>query len=373
MGRASENSSDPSAPTTNVRVTNNLIYGLGSQHDLQGTPTYAIRIFEDAENLEIASNTIVALDERNGIYFQSDDRENFIADGSNPCGGVMEPGAMARNVRIVNNILPGNNEGAIDGNGEDKQGVCSLDDYVDAWQVEGNGIYGSFDFTRQNLYPTDGAGTPLNEFVQHLDDVGFQGVETTGAPNHYDYHLEAASAFGGKGADLSFCLEVQCRSADVSGDGLYSLADLDAFVQVLLSVDADGDGTPNYLDSDSDNDGILDSVESSSDGDSDGVPDHLDVFNGVGSGLPDAEWAHDFDGNGVLSEADLAALVMDDSLMNTFFGDLNFDLDVDFADFLVLSGNIGSVGGWADGNMDLDGMVAFSDFLKLSANFGFGT
>jgi len=42
-------------------------------------------------------------------------------------------------------------------------------------------------------------------------------------------------------------------------------------------TDTDGDGTPDYLDTDSDDDGIADSVEGNVDSDSDGTPD-LMVF-----------------------------------------------------------------------------------------------
>jgi len=54
-----------------------------------------------------------------------------------------------------------------------------------------------------------------------------------------------------------------------------------------------------------------------------------------------------------------------------FDGDLDGDLDVDFADFLVLSTNFGkSEATSAEGDIDGDGAVSFADFLLLSANFG---
>ena len=40
---------------------------------------------------------------------------------------------------------------------------------------------------------------------------------------------------------------------------------------------ADGDGVPNYLDLDSDGDGIPDSVEGQKDSDGDGIPNYLDL------------------------------------------------------------------------------------------------
>lgn len=53
-------------------------------------------------------------------------------------------------------------------------------------------------------------------------------------------------------------------------------------------------------------------------------------------------------------------------------GDTDGDQDVDFADFLIVSGNFGEAGIWTDGDFDGDGLVAFGDFLQLSSNFGAG-
>jgi len=54
----------------------------------------------------------------------------------------------------------------------------------------------------------------------------------------------------------------------------------------LTVKDADGDGVPNYLDIDSDNDGILDAVEGSADTDGDGILNFLDI-DSDGDGIPD--------------------------------------------------------------------------------------
>lgn len=54
----------------------------------------------------------------------------------------------------------------------------------------------------------------------------------------------------------------------------------------------------------------------------------------------------------------------------THFGDADLSGTVDFADFLLLSENIGSLGGWSSGDFDGDQRVDFPDFLLLSENFG---
>ena len=61
--------------------------------------------------------------------------------------------------------------------------------------------------------------------------------------------------------------------------------------------DQDGDGVPNYLDTDSDNDGIDDSVEGSGDQDSDGVPNYLDL-DSDNDGMPDSVEGYPGDANG---------------------------------------------------------------------------
>lgn len=56
--------------------------------------------------------------------------------------------------------------------------------------------------------------------------------------------------------------------------------------------------------------------------------------------------------------------------LNTLPGDVDFDGQVAFADFLVLSSNFAQPGGWTEGDFNCDGAVQFPDFLILSTNFG---
>ena len=52
-------------------------------------------------------------------------------------------------------------------------------------------------------------------------------------------------------------------------------------------------------------------------------------------------------------------------------GDLDGNGTVEFADFLILSGNFGTgVASHSEGDIDCNGMVEFADFLVLSGNFG---
>lgn len=81
-----------------------------------------------------------------------------------------------------------------------------------------------------------------------------------------------------------------------------------------------------------------------------------------------ARFPFDLNNNGELDEEDRQVWVYD--VKSTSFGDANLDGKVDFADFLVLSENFSTAGGWSEGDFDGSGDVAFSDFLLLSNNFG---
>ena len=62
--------------------------------------------------------------------------------------------------------------------------------------------------------------------------------------------------------------------------------------------DFDGDGTPDYLDRDSDNDGIGDDIEGLTDSDGDGLPDSIDLDSDNGGTL-DQDESNDSDSSGV--------------------------------------------------------------------------
>lgn len=102
------------------------------------------------------------------------------------------------------------------------------------------------------------------------------------------------------------------------------------------SLDTDGDGTPNCADSDSDNDGIPDSLEAGDgdlltppiDSDSDGEPDYLDL-DADGNGLPDAsEGTNDLDNDGIPDSSDLDN--DGDAIMDTLEIGVNPGMPMDF-------------------------------------------
>ena len=86
--------------------------------------------------------------------------------------------------------------------------------------------------------------------------------------------------------------------ADSDGDGIVDSVE-------GVSLDSDGDGLLNYLDTDSDNDGIGDQVETLQDSDLDGIANYLDS-DSDNDGVSDAvEGASDFDGDGLANYLDL--------------------------------------------------------------------
>ncbi len=58
------------------------------------------------------------------------------------------------------------------------------------------------------------------------------------------------------------------------------------------------------------------------------------------------------------------------SVLATYPGDTDGDLDVDFPDFVRLSNGFGGPGNWTNGDFDNDGQVEFPDFVALANRFG---
>ena len=76
----------------------------------------------------------------------------------------------------------------------------------------------------------------------------------------------------------------------------------------------------------------------------------------------------DLDGDCEVTSGDLDLLLSEAEVLN---GDVDFNGQVEFADFLVLSRNFNSdTTAWSRGDLAPDGRINFSDFLVLSNNFG---
>ena len=76
----------------------------------------------------------------------------------------------------------------------------------------------------------------------------------------------------------------------------------------------------------------------------------------------------DLNGDGNITADDIQLLLDTEGIVA---GDIDFDGDVDFEDFLQFSQRFGSGRrAWSRGDFNCDSEVDFTDFLALSANFG---
>jgi hypothetical protein len=87
-------------------------------------------------------------------------------------------------------------------------------------------------------------------------------------------------------------------------------------------------------------------------------------------GMSGDVWREDLDVDGTVGNADVDVLVH--AILQTEYGDANYDKKVDFADFTILSDHFGQAGGWALADFTGDVTVDTADFLILCDNLGFG-
>ncbi|MDH3419500.1 MAG: Ig-like domain-containing protein, partial [Gammaproteobacteria bacterium] len=156
--------------------------------------------------------------------------------------------------------------------------TAEVDDGLGNSQVVGFSVSIDFDADNDGLpdavegvADTDGDGMP--DFLDpDSDNDGIpDGEEDTG--------LSPLSGNDSDGDGLDDAIDVDATGgADADGNGIDDLFEVS---------DLDGDGLPDYLDTDTDNDGIPDRIEGNVDSDGDGVPDFRDT-DSDNDGIPDA-------------------------------------------------------------------------------------
>ena len=205
---------------------------------------------------------------------------------------------------------------AVEGDGDpDADGTPSyLDDDSD-----GNGIDDPTDGTGDN----DSDGIPdfldVDDFDGPDGDSDGDGLSNTDEaslgtdPQDADSDGDGIDDGSEVGSDTSNPTDsdgdtiIDALEADDDGDGIPTAEENegDADGDGEADADADGDGIANYLDEDSDDDGLSDETEGAGDFDGDGIPDYLDT-DADGDGIDDVdEGDGDTDGDGFLDAYDL--------------------------------------------------------------------
>ncbi|MEY4273200.1 MAG: hypothetical protein RL638_148, partial [Bacteroidota bacterium] len=136
-------------------------------------------------------------------------------------------------------------------------------------------------------------GTPEYDIFRMQDCDGdgiLNGIECTTGVNCPDFDGDGIPNYLDPDSDNDQIADISEREFDTDGDGLGNYIDYDSDNDGILdytesNIDSDGDRIPDYVDLDSDNDGILDGRESAADTDGDGIPNYLDL---------------DVDGDGIL-------------------------------------------------------------------------
>jgi len=197
-----------------------------------------------------------------------------------------------------------------------------LPDTTEAHDADGDGIADSVAVGNDDdgdglddAFDADCAGMPgacaANGIVAPVADRDGDGApDYLDADSDNDGLLDRVEAFDGDGDGQP---EAVPSGVDADEDGLDDAFDIDQGGIGATGQDRDDDDRPDYIDQDSDGDGIADRVECANptacaDSDGDGAPDFLDT-DSDDDGIPDATEGHDADGDGV---PDFAPLGMDD-------------------------------------------------------------
>ncbi len=142
----------------------------------------------------------------------------------------------------------------------------------------------------------------------------------------------------------------------------------------LFPGDQDGDGRPNFVDLDSDGDGVPDVTEGTGDDDGDGLPNYLDSGHLDGDGLSD-DADVDTDGDGILNAVEGDGLVDTDGDGVPDSRDLDSDNDgiPDLHETGVSSDRLVTIDSDRDGRIDISvsvGNNGLADVLETSPDSG---
>ena len=162
------------------------------------------------------------------------------------------------------------------------------DGVADGPDLDGDGIADSID-------GKEGFGDLADPLPKNTDGADQSDYRDLDSNNDGKFDIVTV---GKGGLDLNGDGKID-NPTDPDGDGIANNGGNDTKPTVfggLPSLDSDGDGVPNSVDTDDDNDGILDTTEGVADTDGDGVPNNLDL-DSDNDGINDVREANGTDAN----------------------------------------------------------------------------
>eukprot|EP00276_Gloeochaete_wittrockiana_P023129 CAMPEP_0184368340 /NCGR_PEP_ID=MMETSP1089-20130417/161594_1 /TAXON_ID=38269 ORGANISM="Gloeochaete wittrockiana, Strain SAG46.84" /NCGR_SAMPLE_ID=MMETSP1089 /ASSEMBLY_ACC=CAM_ASM_000445 /LENGTH=1030 /DNA_ID=CAMNT_0026710583 /DNA_START=60 /DNA_END=3153 /DNA_ORIENTATION=+ len=240
---------------------------------------------------------------------------------------------------------------------------------LDENDSDGDGVFNCFDLDDDNdgiLDTVEGTGNPdgdvfINSFDLDSDGDGiFDLIENIAngpaLPNTlnlvtssgYSLDLNNDGRLDGTGASY------QAISTDVGKNGVVNRVETSIDSGILISQlshpNTDGTGNADFLDTDSDDDTILDSTEKNVDSDGDKIPDFRDLDSN-NDGIPDNTPLDDVGKNGVVNRVETS---IDSGILISQLSHPNTDSDSS-PDFLDTDSDGDTVLDSAEGNNDNDG------------------
>jgi len=257
----------------------------------------------------------------------------------------------------IDDAIDADNTGGIDVNAN------GIDDIFEPSDFDGDGIPDYLDLD------TDADGIP--DILEGTGDIDGDGI-----PNYQDTDSDNDGIPDGVENTITLTL----TGSDTDVDGIDNAIDVDntggldingnGIDDAFEPIDTDLDSMPDYLDTDGDNDGIPDAIEttdlpplSNSDSDNDGIDDAIDADNtgGLdtnGDGIDDALAPSDSDGDGIpdFQEIDSDADGIPDSIEYNTSG---VDSDVDGIDDTF---DVDQTGGIDSNDDGIDDAIIAPDF-----------
>ncbi|MCZ2472229.1 T9SS type B sorting domain-containing protein [Aquirufa ecclesiirivi] len=156
----------------------------------------------------------------------------------------------------------------------------------------------------------DGCSYLMSSFVMSKTSAGWKAMDCDGdgSPNGTDIEPSNACSGGVAGyippkGSIGYA---KYFAGDCDSDGISNEMECNGgYLGTGTCQDFDSDGIPNFLDPDSDNDGILDMIEKNMDSDGDGDANYLDLDSDNDGILDTQERSYDTDGDGVMNFLDI--------------------------------------------------------------------